>query len=53
MLEFVHSDLYFVQDKNNVINPLLQVGIGSIEKSTGFWFFWLYLIYLFVSFSAV
>ena len=26
MLEFVDSDLYFVQDKNNFINPLLQVG---------------------------
>ena len=35
MLEFVDSDLYFVQDKNNFINPLLQVGSGSIEKSTG------------------
>ena len=33
MLEFVDSDLYFVQDKNNFINPLLQ--IGSVEKSTG------------------
>ena len=34
MLEFVDSDLYFVQDKNNFINPLLQVGSGSgsIEK---------------------
>jgi len=32
MLEFVDSDLYFVQDKNNFINPLLQV--GSVEKST-------------------
>ena len=30
MLEFVNSDLYFVQDKNGFINPLLQV-----EKSTG------------------
>ena len=29
MLEFVDSDLYFVQDKNNFINPLLQVGSGS------------------------
>ena len=36
MLEFVDSDLYFVQDKNNFINPLLQVGSGSAEKSTGF-----------------
>ena len=34
MLEFVDSDLYFVQDKNNFIDPLLQV--GSVEKSTGF-----------------
>ena len=36
MLEFVDSDLYFVQDKNNFINPLLQVesGSGSVEKST-------------------
>ena len=29
MLEFFDSDLYFVQDKNNFINPLLQVGSGS------------------------
>ena len=31
MLEFVDSDLYFVKDKNNFINPLLQVrsGYGS------------------------
>ena len=37
MLEFVDSDLYFVQDRNNFINPLLQVGSGSgsVEKSTG------------------
>ena len=41
MLQFVDSDLYFVQDKNNFINPLLQVGSGSgsgsrsVEKSTG------------------
>ena len=37
MLAFVDSDLYFVQDKNNSINPLLQVGSGSgsVEKSTG------------------
>ena len=37
MLEFVDSDFYFVQDKNNFINPLLQVGSGSgsVEKSTG------------------
>ena len=32
MLEFVDSDLYFVQDKNNFINPLLLVGSGSVEK---------------------
>ena len=30
MLEFVDSDLYFVQDKNNLKNPLLQV--GSVKK---------------------
>ena len=37
MLEFVDSDLYFVQNKNNFINPLLQVGSGSgsVEKITG------------------
>ena len=39
MLEFVDSGLYLVQDKNNFINPLLQVGSGSgsrsIERSTG------------------
>ena len=37
MLEFVDSDLYFVQDKNNFINPFLQEGSGSasVEKSTG------------------
>ena len=36
-LEFVYSGLYFVQDQNNFINPLLQVGSGSgsVEKSTG------------------
>ena len=33
MLEFVDSDLYFVQGKNNFINLLLKV--GSVEKSTG------------------
>mgnify|MGYP006975638669 CR=1 FL=1 len=43
MLEFVHSDLYFFQDKNNFINPLLQVdqispaptgsGSSSLEKN--------------------
>ena len=32
MLEFVDSDLYFVQDKNNFKNPLSQVGSGSVEK---------------------
>ena len=39
MLEFVDSDLYFVQDKNNFINLLLQVGsgsgYGSVEKISG------------------
>ena len=37
MLEFVDSSLYFVQDENNFINPLLQVGSGSgsNKKSTG------------------
>ena len=35
MLEFIDSDLYFVQDKNYFINPFLQVGSGSVEKSTG------------------
>ena len=34
MLEFVDFDLYFVQDKNNFINLLLQVGSGSVEKLT-------------------
>ena len=29
MVEFVDSGLYFVQDENNFINPLLQVGSGS------------------------
>ena len=29
MLEFVDSGLSFVQDKNNFINPLLQLGSGS------------------------
>ena len=32
---YVDSGLYFVEDKNNFINPLLQVGSGSVEKSTG------------------
>ena len=37
MFEFVDSGLYFVQDENYFINPLLQVGSGSgsVEKSTG------------------
>ena len=37
MLEFVDFDLYFVRDKNNFINPLLQVGSGSgsVEKIIG------------------
>ena len=35
-LEFVDSGLYFVQDENDFINPLLQVGSGSNEKSNGF-----------------
>ena len=34
MLEFVDSDLYFVQDENNFINPFLQVGSGG-PKITG------------------
>ena len=29
MLEFVRSGLYFVQDENNLINLLLQLGSGS------------------------
>ena len=29
--EFVGYDLYFVQDENNLINPLLQVGSGSLS----------------------
>ena len=32
MLEFVDSGLYFVQDENNFIIPLLQVGSGYDEK---------------------
>ena len=35
MLEFVDSGLYFVQDVNYFINPLLHVGSGSVEKITG------------------
>ena len=36
-LDLDDSGLYFVQDKNNFINPLLQVGSGSgsNEKITG------------------
>ena len=33
MLEFVQSGLYFVQNENNFINPLSQVGSGE-PKST-------------------
>ena len=29
MLKFVDSGSYFVQDENNFLNPLLQVGFGS------------------------
>ena len=32
MLEFVDSDLYFVLDKNNFINPLLQVGSADPDS---------------------
>ena len=32
MLEFVDSGLYFVQDENDFINPLLEVGSGSDKK---------------------
>ena len=37
MLEFDDPGLYFVQDENNFINLLLNVGSGSesAEKSTG------------------
>ena len=34
MLE-VDPGLYFVQDKNNFINPLLQVGSGSVSDPAG------------------
>ena len=34
-LEFVDSGLYFVQNENNFVYPLLQVGFGSVEKSNG------------------
>ena len=33
MLEFVNSGLSFVQDEYNFVNPLLQGGSGSGEKS--------------------
>ena len=29
MLDFVDSGLYFLQDENNFINPLVQIGSGS------------------------
>ena len=32
MLEFADSGSYFVQDENNLINPLLHLGSGSNEK---------------------
>ena len=37
MLEFVDSDLYFVQDKKKFVNTSLEVGSGSgsVEKTTG------------------
>ena len=37
MLEFVDYGLYFVQDENNFIHPVLKVGSGSgsDEKSLG------------------
>ena len=34
-IEFVDFGLYFVKYKNNLIYPLLQVGSGFDEKSTG------------------
>ena len=33
MHEFVDSDLYFVQDKNNFINLLLQLGQTDRQKT--------------------
>ena len=37
MLEFVESDLYFVQDKNNFINTVLQVGpLKKVPDPTGY-----------------
>ena len=35
MLEFVDSGLYYVQDENKFINPLLQVGPGSVKNISG------------------
>ena len=32
MFEFVDSYLYFVQDKNNYINPLLQMDPDPLKK---------------------
>ena len=32
VVELVDSGLYFVQDENNFVYPLLQVGSGSVEK---------------------
>ena len=32
MLEFVDSDLYFVQDENYFINPLLQLDLDPLKK---------------------
>ena len=34
-LEFVGSGVYFVQDENNFIHPLVQVESGSDAKSLG------------------
>ena len=34
MLEFVDSDLYFGEDKNNFINPLLQQDPDLLKKVT-------------------
>ena len=34
-LELIDSGLRFVQDENNFIYPLLQVGYGVNEKSNG------------------
>ena len=36
MLEFIDSGLNFVQDENNFINPLLQVGsVGKVPDPAG------------------